>query len=41
MHNPALQLEGVGRPAAAAPAVGYISVHVEQQEKLVNDAING
>jgi 2-oxoglutarate dehydrogenase E1 component len=40
-HNPALNLEGVGRPAAAAPAVGYISVHVEQQEELVNQAING
>ncbi len=40
-HNPKLFLEGVGRPHAAAPAVGYISVHVEQQEKLVNEAING
>lgn len=40
-HNPALYLEGVGRPAAAAPAVGYASVHLEQQEQLVNDAING
>lgn len=40
-HNPALNLQGVGRPASAAPAVGYISVHVEQQEQLVNEAING
>ncbi|WP_417585225.1 2-oxoglutarate dehydrogenase E1 component [Nitrincola sp.] len=40
-HNPKLFLEGVGRPHAAAPAVGYISVHIEQQEKLVNEAING
>jgi 2-oxoglutarate dehydrogenase E1 component len=40
-HNPSLHLEGVGRPHAAAPAVGYISVHVEQQEQLVNEAING
>jgi 2-oxoglutarate dehydrogenase E1 component len=32
---------GVGRPHAAAPAVGYISVHLEQQEQLVNEAING
>ncbi|KAA0875771.1 2-oxoglutarate dehydrogenase E1 component [Nitrincola tapanii] len=40
-HNPALHLEGVGRPHAAAPAVGYISAHVEQQEQLVNEAING
>ncbi len=36
-----LNLEGVGRPASAAPAVGYISVHVEQQEALVNEALNG
>jgi len=40
-HDSKLHLEGVGRPHAAAPAVGYISVHLEQQEKLVNEAING
>ncbi|WP_136679083.1 2-oxoglutarate dehydrogenase E1 component [Neptunomonas sp. XY-337] len=40
-YNPVLNLEGIARPASAAPAVGYISVHVEQQEKLVNEAING
>ncbi len=40
-HNPSLYLQGVGRPSAAAPAVGYISVHLEQQEQLVNEAING
>ncbi len=40
-HNSSIQLGGVGRPHAAAPAVGYISVHLEQQEKLVNEAING
>ncbi|WP_132289978.1 2-oxoglutarate dehydrogenase E1 component [Marinobacterium mangrovicola] len=40
-HNAKLYLEGVGRPHAAAPAVGYISVHLEQQEQLVNEAING
>ncbi|MFW1676178.1 2-oxoglutarate dehydrogenase E1 component [Pontibacter sp. JAM-7] len=40
-HDSKLHLEGVGRPASAAPAVGYISVHVEQQEALVNEAING
>ncbi|MCB1776709.1 MAG: 2-oxoglutarate dehydrogenase E1 component, partial [Candidatus Competibacteraceae bacterium] len=28
-----------GREASAAPAVGYYSVHVEQQQKLVNEAL--
>lgn len=40
-HKDKIHMEGVGRPHAAAPAVGYISVHLEQQEKLVNEAING
>jgi 2-oxoglutarate dehydrogenase E1 component len=40
-HNPALHLHGVGRPHAAAPAVGHISVHIEQQDALVNEALNG
>jgi 2-oxoglutarate dehydrogenase E1 component len=31
----------VGRPAAAAPAVGHRSVHVEQQERLVDEALTG
>ncbi len=39
--KPEIHLDGVGRPHAAAPAVGYMSVHAEQQEKLVNDALNG
>ena len=41
MHDSKLHLEGVARPASAAPAVGYISVHAEQQEALVNEALNG
>ncbi|MDO6594009.1 2-oxoglutarate dehydrogenase E1 component [Neptuniibacter sp. 1_MG-2023] len=41
MHDSKLHLEGVARPASAAPAVGYLSVHAEQQEALVNEAING
>ncbi|MEH6443346.1 MAG: 2-oxoglutarate dehydrogenase E1 component [Oceanospirillaceae bacterium] len=36
-----LKLHGVGRPHAAAPAVGYMSVHLEQQKNLVEEAING
>lgn len=38
--HPEINLEGVGRPHAAAPAVGYMSVHAEQQDKLVNEALN-
>lgn len=33
------QLKFAGRPASAAPACGYASVHVEQQNKLVADAL--
>ncbi|WP_097461703.1 2-oxoglutarate dehydrogenase E1 component [Mangrovitalea sediminis] len=36
--NPKLYLQYSGRPASAAPASGYGSVHVEEQNKLVNDA---
>ncbi|MFK7161172.1 2-oxoglutarate dehydrogenase E1 component [Marinospirillum sp. MEB164] len=32
------KLQFAGRPASAAPACGYASVHVEQQNKLVADA---
>jgi 2-oxoglutarate dehydrogenase E1 component len=31
----------VGRPSAAAPAVGTHSIHVEQQERLVDQALTG
>ncbi|HXH55274.1 MAG TPA: 2-oxoglutarate dehydrogenase E1 component [Gammaproteobacteria bacterium] len=34
------QLKYVGRQAAAAPAVGYLHLHQEQQATLVNDALN-
>lgn len=37
-HNPKLELVYAGRDASAAPAAGHLSVHVEQQQKLVNDA---
>ncbi|MBK1644672.1 2-oxoglutarate dehydrogenase E1 component [Thiocapsa imhoffii] len=31
----------VGRPAAAAPAVGHRAAHVEQQERLIDEALTG
>ncbi len=31
-------LKFAGRPASAAPAAGYMSVHTEQQRQLVEDA---
>jgi 2-oxoglutarate dehydrogenase E1 component len=31
----------VGRPSSAAPAVGQRSVHVEQQERLIDEALTG
>ncbi len=35
-----LYLNYAGREASAAPACGYMSTHVEQQQKLVEDAFN-
>ncbi len=32
------ELKFAGRPASAAPACGYMSVHIEQQRQLVEDA---
>jgi 2-oxoglutarate dehydrogenase E1 component len=31
----------VGRPAAAAPATGHYRVHVEEQQKVIDDALSG
>ena len=31
----------VGRPAAAAPATGYHRIHVEEQQKIIDDALRG
>jgi 2-oxoglutarate dehydrogenase E1 component len=33
------RLHYAGRPASAAPAVGYFNVHMEQQRALVNEAL--
>ncbi|MCG7982486.1 MAG: 2-oxoglutarate dehydrogenase E1 component [Candidatus Thiodiazotropha lotti] len=35
------QLHYVGRSTAAAPAVGYRSVHIAQQETLIDEALTG
>ncbi len=37
--DPDLRLEYVGREASASPAVGSMSLHVEQQQALVLDAV--
>jgi 2-oxoglutarate dehydrogenase E1 component len=36
--DPKLQLQYAGRKASAAPACGHMSVHIEEQKQLVNDA---
>ncbi len=38
--NKSLQLSYAGREGSAAPACGYMSMHVEEQRKLVEDAFN-
>jgi len=38
--NPKIYLNYAGRPASAAPACGYASVHVEEQNKLVSEALD-
>lgn len=37
-YNPALALQYAGRVSSAAAACGYPSMHIEQQEKLLQDA---
>ncbi|MES2823135.1 MAG: 2-oxoglutarate dehydrogenase E1 component [Pseudomonadota bacterium] len=36
---PSLYLEYVGREASAAPACGYMSAHIEEQNRFVNEAL--
>lgn len=38
---PQLKIRFAGRISSAAPAAGYMSIHVEEQEALVNDALIG
>ena len=38
-RNKALALTYAGRPPSAAPACGYMSMHVEQQQTLIADAL--
>ena len=38
--NDSLHLKYAGRDASAAPACGYMSMHVKEQQKLVGDAFN-
>jgi 2-oxoglutarate dehydrogenase E1 component len=40
-HDDNLYLSYAGREASAAPAAGYMQLHVEQQARLVEDALYG
>ena len=35
-----VKLKYAGRPASASPAVGYVSLHTQQQKQLVADALS-
>jgi 2-oxoglutarate dehydrogenase E1 component len=37
--NKNLTLSYVGREASAAPACGYMSLHLEEQKKFINEAL--
>lgn len=37
-NNQSLQLHYAGRKSSAAPACGYMSIHIKEQKKLVEDA---
>ena len=34
-----MYLEYAGRDASASPAAGYMALHVQQQEKFINEAL--
>ena len=38
-HNPQIYLRYVGRDASAAPAAGYMSLHIQQQQAFINEAL--
>lgn len=38
-HKVDVYLRYVGRDASAAPAAGYMALHVEQQEKFIDEAL--
>ena len=39
--DPTIELDFAGREASAAAAAGYMTLHVRQQEKLIEDALIG
>lgn len=39
-HDPKLYLDYVGRDASAAPAAGYMSIHLEEQQRFINAALS-
>jgi 2-oxoglutarate dehydrogenase E1 component len=39
-YDDSLFLHYVGREASAAPACGYMSAHLEEQEKFINEALS-
>jgi 2-oxoglutarate dehydrogenase E1 component len=38
-HKPEVYLRYAGRDASAAPAAGYMSLHIQQQEAFINEAL--
>ncbi len=40
-HSEGIYLTYAGRDASAAPAIGYMQLHIEQQQRLVEDALYG